>query len=219
MSERPCTTVRQGLVLFLVLGLLVSSSGCIGGLAQLLYVIKGHKSPPEYPGLAKKRVAVVCVSDASAYGPDTLSYTVSKYVSIKLANNEEDITLVPPAEIEEYLDLNGWDESQLVDLGSNVKADMVVVVEVGAYSIHEGATLFKGRSDLTVKVFDIQKKGQQVYERGPEEFVFPENGRPSLQTSERQFEAFYLARLTDHITNLFLEHDKLDSFADDAMFN
>ena len=219
MNNPNCPRYYRGILVALTMALMLATTGCIGGMAQLLYVIKGHKSPAEYPGLADKRVAVVCVSDASAYGPDTLSYTVSKHVSIKLANSDEKISLVPPGEIEEFLDLNGWDESQIGSLGAEVKADMVVVIEVGAYTIHEGSTLFKGRSDLTVKVFDIEKDGQQVYERGPEEFVFPENGRPSLQTSERQFEAFYLARLTDYISNLFIEHDRLDSFADDAMTN
>ena len=49
--------------------MLVTTVGCMGGLAQLLYVIKGHKIPAEFNGLEGKRVAVVCISDASAYGP------------------------------------------------------------------------------------------------------------------------------------------------------
>ena len=55
---------------------LIGSTGCIGAMAQLLYVIKGHKSPADFAGLEGKRVAVVVVSDASAYGPDTLTLSL-----------------------------------------------------------------------------------------------------------------------------------------------
>ena len=49
-------------------------TGCVGALSQLIYTIRGHDEEPAFPGLNDKRVAVVCVSDASAYGPDTLTY-------------------------------------------------------------------------------------------------------------------------------------------------
>ena len=74
--------------------------------------------------------------------------------------------VVTPGDVEDYLDIHGWDESRVTELGKYVKADMVIVIEIGSYSIHEGATLYKGRSDLTIKVFDIAKKGNQVFEKG-----------------------------------------------------
>ena len=94
-----------------------------------------------------------------------------------------------------------------------------MVIEVGSYSIHDGVTLFKGRVDLTCTVYDIEKEGQISFVQGPEEFIFPKNGRPSIQTSDRQFEAFFLARLTDHISRLFVKTDKMDTFANEAILN
>lgn len=211
-------TRRVCLLIFPLMALTVFP-GCIQQMAQLLYVIKGHKVPPKFAGLDGKQVAVVCVSDQSAYGPDTLTYTVSKYVSVKLAQGLKKSTVVSPAKIENWVDQNGWENSRVVDLGEALEADMVVVIEVGSYSIHEGATIYKGRSDLSVTVYDIEKNGQVAFVHGPEQHVFPESGRPAIQTPERQFETFYLARLTDHISKLFVEHDKLESFADDAILN
>ena len=207
------------LTLLIPLAILTTSTGCINQLAGLLYVIKGHKVPPKFQGLEGKRVAVMCLSDASAYGPDTLTYTVSKHVGIKILQGVKDVQVVGPAKIESWIDENGWHESKVVALGEGVKADMVVVIEIGSYSIHEGATLFKGRADLTVTVYDINKEGQISFAEGPDLFAFPENGRPTVQSSDRQFESFYLARLTDHISKLFVPYDKMDSFADDAMMN
>ena len=205
--------------LILPVMLMVTSTGCINQMAGLLYVIKGHKVPPKFEGLEGKRVAVLCLSDASAYGPDTLTYTVAKHVGIKIAAGVKDVRVVGPGLIESWIDENGWEESKVVPLGEGVKADMVIVIEVGSYSIHEGATMFKGKADLTVTVYDIEKDGQISFADGPDLFAFPENGRPAVQTSDRQFESFYLARLTEHISKLFVAYDKMESFADDAMMN
>lgn len=211
--------MRGILLVALAIVVMGSSAGCINQMAGLLYVIKGHKVPPKFQGLEGKRVAVLCVSDASAYGPDTLTYTVSKHIGVKIAQGVKGVRVVGPSKIESWIDENGWEESQVVPLGEGVDADMVIVIEVSSYSIHEGATLFKGRADLTVTVYDITKDGQISFADGPDLFAFPENGRPTVQTSDRQFEAFYLARLTDHISKLFVPYDKMDTFADDAMMN
>lgn len=198
---------------------LTTTTGCINQMAQLLYVIKGHQIPAKFQGLEGKRVAVICLSDASAYGPDTLTYTVAKHVSSKIANGLKDVDVIGQNKIENWLDQYGWDGDNVLALGEDVKADMVVVIEIGSYSIHEGATIFKGKADHSVTVYDIQKDGRTSFAQGPDLFSFPENGRPVIQTTERQFEAFFLSRLTEHISRLFVPYDKMDAFADDAMMN
>ena len=207
------------LILPLLMVTTVTSTGCINQLAQLMYVIKGHRIEPKFAGLEKKKIAVLCVSDQSAYGPDTLTYTMAKTVSMKLQQGVKDATVISPAKVEDWIDEYSWEESEVVPLGEGVGAEMVVVIEVGSYSIHEGSTLYKGKTDLTVTVYDITKGGQVNYVHGPEHFSFPENGRPVMQSTDRQFEAFFLARLTDHISRLFVAYDKMESFADDAMMN
>jgi hypothetical protein len=69
---------------------------------------------------------------------------------------------------------------------------------------------------VTVTVYDIEKEGQVPYSSTPKHFVFPKHGRPAIQTTEREFEAFYLAQLTNMIANQFIVHDRLESFASDA---
>lgn len=201
--------------------LVVSFSGCVGAMSQLMYVIKGHDVPAAYAGLEGKRVAVVCVSDASAYGPDTLTYTVSRAVGIKLSQGVKDIQLIPTSDVEGWVDENGWNELDFGALGRGIKADRVVAIEIASYSIHEGPTIYKGRADLTVTVYDLDNEaGAQVaFGFGPEDFEFPKNGRPAIQSNDRQFEAFFLARLTQYISNQFIKHDKLESFASEAMMD
>ncbi|MEM7786044.1 MAG: hypothetical protein AAF939_22365 [Planctomycetota bacterium] len=219
MKRRRATTNSRWVYILMTITMLTLCPGCFEQLATLMYVVKGHKIPPKYAGLNSKKVAVVCVSDQSAYGPDTLTYTVAKSVSLKLSQGLKESQVISPAKIEDWMDQNSWSASDIAVMGKDLKADMVVMIEVGSYSIHEGATIFKGRADITVSVHDIAKEGQVTYVHGPEHYAFPKDGRPVIQTDERRFESFYLARLTDRISRLFVEHDKLDSFAEDAMLN
>lgn len=198
---------------------LVTSTGCIQQWAQLLYVIKGHEIPAKYSGLEGKKIAIVCVSDQSAYGPDTLTYTVASRLGQKLAVGLPDSEIIAPKKVEDWMDENGWEAKNVVEMGTDLEADVVVVVEVSSYSIRDGATLFKGSADVTTTVYDIEKDGQVSFVDGPNLDTFPENGRASIQTTDRKFEAFYLAHLTDRLSKLFLSYDKMEAFAENAMMN
>ena len=209
--------VKQSRILsvLLVAVVLIGSTGCIGAMAQLLYVVKGHKSPAVFDGMEGKRVAVVVVSDASAYGPDTLAFSVTKIVSMDLQNNVKDIAVITPEAIEEWIDTNDWDQTNFTDLGRGVGADLVLEIEVGSYTIHDGKTLYKGQSELSVSVHEMES-GNTLFAQGPDAYVFPTNGRPAIQTTPRQFEQMYLSKLTTRVSRLFYPHDRLDSVAEDA---
>ncbi|MEE2825994.1 MAG: hypothetical protein VYE64_05155 [Planctomycetota bacterium] len=206
------------LVCSLTIVCLVSSVGCMGGLAQLLYVIKGHKIPAEYNDLEGKRVAVICISDASAYGPDTLTDTISKLVSMKLQNGVKGIKVIPAKTIEDWADRNTWDEADFNAIGEGVEADVVVGIQISNYSIKEGSTLYQGRCEMTATVFDIENEGQVSYSIGPDEFQFPEQPRPAIQTNDRKFEAVYLAKLAEYISRRFCAYDRMEMVAEDASF-
>ena len=101
----------------LLIGLLLQT-GCVGLLSQMIYTMRGNTVEPDFKGLNGKRVAVVCVSDASAYGPDTLTYTVAQSVGMKLASGlEKDSQIIAPSKIEDWIDRNGWNETEYVELG------------------------------------------------------------------------------------------------------
>jgi len=210
---------KSNLVLLLLLtATFASSTGCIQEIAQLIYVIKGHKVEPPFKALKDNKVAIVCTSDAAAFGPDSLSVTITKHIGILMATSNDKITIAAPAKVEEFIDANGWEDDSPSKLGEAVDADYVVVIDVEDYSIHEGATLYKGRSEWTATAFDVANEGKMVFSVGPRQFTFPEAGRPSIQTSEREFESFYLARLCDRISKQFVTYDKLETYAEDAAF-
>ncbi len=216
---RSFTANRLVFTLFISVALL-TSLGCAGALSQLMYVIKGHTVPAPYSGLEEKRIAVVCISDASSYGPDPLTYSISNALSVKLAQGlKEESVVVPVTIIEQWIDTYGWDGRDFLALGEGLGVDAVVAVDLASYTIYEGSTMFKGKSDITATVYNIAKGGQVDFNYGPKIFEYPTHGRPAIQTTEREFETMYLGQLVIDLANQFVPHDHLDTFANDAIMN
>ena len=161
------------LVLLFPMLVMVSSTGCIRQMAQLLYVIKGHQIPAKFPGLEGKRVAVVCVSDEASYGPDTLTYTVSKLVCVKLAAGLKKGEIISPGKVENWMDENGWDPSEVVALGTDLKADAVLVIEIGSYSIHEARRSSKAVPIYRLRFTTSKKTGKSRFHSGRMSIRFP----------------------------------------------
>ena len=195
----------------------ISLAGCVGTASNLMYMLQGMKIEAAYDGLKKSRVAIVVVSDASSYGPDTLTNIVGRAMSIRLSTNVNGIDIVPQNELGNWKDIHGWDEVDFREIGKGVEADRVVAIEIGSYSIHEGTTMYKGRAMVTTTVYDMEEDGVVVFSQGPAEYQFPKShARPALSTSESQFEAVYLGMLVDNISRNFYDHERVDAVAEDA---
>jgi hypothetical protein len=205
--------------LALVVAALGFSAGCIPALDRIAYIIKGTDVPAPYDGLKGKRTAIVCVSEASAFGPDSLSRSVTRMVGATLLAKVKKIQVVPTLEVDKWIDENDWTGTDFIELGKGVNAERLVVIEISDYSIHEGKTLHKGRANINMTVYELDgKKGSTVgHNYQLAEYEFPKNGRPSIQSSDREFEEKFLARVCRLLTNQFFPHDKFDSFADEAM--
>lgn len=205
--------VTWGLIITLMLPL-VFSSGCV--LSHMIYVLKGGKVKPAYGGLAGQKVAIICLTDAESYGQDTLTTSVCKTVSLKLQSGVKKIQMISPTVVEDWMDNNDWNQVDFTKVGRAVGAQKVLAIHLNGYQIHEGSTLYKGRALVQMTVYDIENGGTVEFESGPEEYSFPTSGRPAIQTNDRNFEAIYLAKLTQYISNFYVEHDPLEQVADDA---
>lgn len=205
---------------FVLLGVLLAGllvlPGCVGTAAQVMYVLFGHKVKAEFDEFKGKRVAVVTTADVPAFGPDTVSETLSRAVTMHLVKNIKKIDVVPQSQISSWMDSNGFGTPDPVALGQAVKADYVLMIELSNYSIHDGKTMYKGTSSHKVDVYNMKENGRMVFSRGPTEFVFPRDGRPAIESSERKFEAFYLTRLSDRIARLFYTYDSTEDAAIDS---
>lgn len=196
--------------------LLVGTSGCVGASAQLMYVLFGHKTEAECSALKNRRVALVTVAEDEAFGPTPLNESVSRMVMMRLVKNVRKIDMVPQAEIEDWVESNSWGRLDLEALGAAVEADVVVKIELSDYRIHEGATIHKGHVSYNVEVYDMEDEGRIVFQRGPEFFDFPRDGRPRSEAEDRKFEVFYLTYLTDELSRYFYSYDSTETAAIDS---
>lgn len=202
---------------FLLLSLVLSTNaGCVGFASQLMYMIKGTKVDAEYKGLKGQKVAIVCISDTQAYGPDNSSSMISRALRNKLVKEIKDIKIVHPSDVEDWID-NHYDEIDYLEIGRALNVDKVVGIDLNTYRLHEGSTLFKGRAEYELSVYDMKKDGVVVFAKGPIEFSFPKNhGQPTTSISERQFEALFVGELSNEIAKYFYDYDFTNTVARDS---
>jgi hypothetical protein len=198
---------------------LLLATGCLPMLDRIAYVIKGTDLPAPYDKLSGKRTAIVCISEASAFGPDSVSHSITRMLGATLLQKVKKIQLVSSLETEKWVDENDWDGKDYLALGKGVKAERLITIEVGDYSIHEGKTLHKGRISLTMTVYELDGKDGPIVGHTYQlpQYEFPKNGRPAIQSSDREFEARFLARVCQMLTNQFVKHDRHEGFAEEAM--
>jgi hypothetical protein len=197
--------------------LVLPSTGCIGGTATFLYWLRGLKVDAEYVGLKGKRVAVICVCDSSTYGLDTTTESLARFLEATLRKHVDDIELVRQDEVRDWIDNNDWDQIDFTQIGRGVDAERVLAVELSSYSLNNGRTLFQGRANVTVSVYDITDDGKLDFVKRIPEYEFPRNGgQPVTDTSRVRFEQKFLHTLSQEIANYFYDYEMVNNYANDS---
>lgn len=93
---------------------------------------------------------------------------------------------------------------------------MVVAVDINSLSLHDGQTMYKGRADIQIVVYDMNS-GQEVFAQTPPLIEFPVTaGVPSTSTSERDFRKLFLQHLASRIARNFYAFDINEDVARDV---
>lgn len=191
-------------------------AGCAKVLATAVYVIKGTNVDAEYDGLQEKRVAVVCRQLASLqYRDSTVPRDLAARVGSLLAQNGKKIEVIDQQKVSEWTDENAWEDFR--QIGKALEADMVVAIELEDFKLHQGQTLYQGRANVQIKVYDIKDGGKLVFEKTPRPSVYPPHtGIPTSEKQESQFRREYVGVLADEIGCHFYSHDSRANFAIDS---
>ena len=215
--SRTHVTTRKLIYFILMILCLSPLVGCVGLFANFLNVVGAGLIPPAYPGLKGKKVAVVCVSNSQLFGPTSTSAEIATRMSRLLANHVKDVELVPTQQVEDWIDRNGWDMVDFLAIGRGVEADVVVAVDVRSFSLHDGATMFKGHADFDMVVYDTQS-GQEVFAKSPPQIEFPSTaGVSTTSTSEREFKRMFLDTVATRLARNFYAFDINDDVASDVV--
>ncbi|NND97475.1 MAG: hypothetical protein HKN47_09135, partial [Pirellulaceae bacterium] len=191
--------------------------GCLGVFANLMHAVGADQVPAEYKGLEDSSVAIVTVTNSSHYSDDTSARLLSRMVSDIVIKEVDDVSLVREDQIEQWRDLNGWDSVDFLSIGKGVKADKVLGIELTNLRLRDGATLYRGRADVSLSVIDVAT-GEVLYRRSLDEFTYPITaGQYTSETTESRFRKLYLSMLAKQIARSFHRWDMTDDFATDGI--
>ncbi|HEY6565382.1 MAG TPA: hypothetical protein VIY86_12850 [Pirellulaceae bacterium] len=199
--------------------MLPTCAGCVGLVANLIHAGVGNKVPAKFAGLTEKRVAVVCVSRSSMFGPSEDAHGIAQRVQQRLQQNVPKIQLVDQREITDWIDHEGWDEVDYREVGGGVDAQMVIGIDILSFSLHEGNTMYRGRSDMELTVFDMDQGGKVVWNEAPPPLVFPVISGPHItETTEAEFRRCFLDAISDHAARSFYAYERSEDFGRDPTF-
>jgi hypothetical protein len=204
----------------LAVAALVSASGCPAMLATGIYVWEGgNMVPAECEALKGQRVVVMCRPPSShEYRHAGASRHISRRVSEKLVEHVKGIDVVNPREVDNWVDESDWGDFR--ELAEAVHADLVVHIELDDFELYKGKTLYQGQANVNVTVYDMRKKGDEVWTGHIGEVLYPTNsGIPAQDKPVQQFEREFVEVVADKVATNFYRHDPNSSFAMDAMAN
>jgi len=216
MDRHAC---RCGYVLrtALLVAILLPAAGCVSGLATALYLLGADKTEAEFPGLKHKKVALVCRSMTSLQYRDArvakdLALAVGKLMTI----NEKKITVIDQQKVEKWADENTWDE--YTEIGKAVGAQMVIGIDLEHFDIYEGQTLYQGKANVSINVYDCEHGDKLVFEKNLPQVVWPPNSCvPTSDKQPSQFRREFLHVLADRIGRHFYSFDPRLDYAQDAV--
>ena len=207
------------LALFGISPLLVAG-GCAPLLATGIYIAQGgNVVPAEYDGLEEQRVVVVCRPPSShEYRHAGASRAISQQVSALLVDHVDEIDVVNPREVDNWIDESDWGDYK--KLAEAVHADKVVYIELNDFELYKGTTLYQGQADLSVTIYDMTNNGRLAWDRHLGEVLYPANSCiPAQDKPVQQFEREFVTIVATKIAENFYKHDPNSAFAMDAMAN
>ncbi len=205
------------LIVALLVTTLLPSTGCGRVLATMVYAWNGgNTEPADFAGLESKRVVVLCRPPSSlGFRHPHVDRQLARLVSDLLAERVGDIEVVDHKQVDHWADAGDADDFR--DLAKSVDAEMVVHIELEDFDLNKGSTLYQGRSEVNISVYDMENDGKKVWEESLGEIIFPATGGiPTAEKSPKQFRKQYLAVLSQRIARHFYEHDPYFDFALDS---
>ena len=180
------------------------------------YLFHPADVPAEFAGLKGKHVAVVCKPIVELEFSDAGSAReLAMLVGGQIQQQVRKVKVIGQQEVARWIDENAWVDYPT--LGKALDANYVVGLDLEGFRLHEGATLYRGRSTAHVRVFDVDKK-QVVFEKRIDDFTFPaDSAIPTTDRSEAQFRALFLQQFALKIARMFHAYESRDVFASENM--
>jgi hypothetical protein len=218
----------------LVLGLIALGGGCNPLMLPFLFTLKEPTKPAEFHKISsedkKKEVKVVVLSYMGLeVRPEFLNADreIMRSLAVHLKQltegNKENVTLVNPSKVEEYMRENpDWNSTHL-DLnaiGKHFKADYVIYLEIGSLSLYQPdtfGTFYRGLANVTVSLVDINKPDDFTLGSRDITFCYPPEAQGGSQavdadTPPQMFKMKFLDALGQRLSWMFSDRPTRDSY-------
>jgi uncharacterized protein YbjQ (UPF0145 family) len=190
--------------------------GCQSALFTAMYLFKGTDVDPDFKELKGKKVVVVCRPMVSLqYANSNVGRDLAQQISLLLEAQVPKIKVVDQRKVAKWTDENTWEEYN--EVGKAMKADMVVAVDLESFSLYQGQTLYQGKANATVMVFDCKKNGKEVFRRSIPQAIYPPSApMPASERQEPDFRREFVLVLANQIARHFFAHDPYADLGQDA---
>jgi hypothetical protein len=210
-------SIGYGIALLLALATAVlPAAGCRSVMATAIYLWKGTDVPPDFAELKGKKVAVVCRPLVSLqYRNATVARDLAQQITTLLQERVPKIHTVDQRKVAKWTDENTWETYS--EVGKAMKADMVVGIDLEGFDLFQGQTLYQGKANATIHVYDCSKGSKMVFEKIIPQSVYPPNsGVATSDKLEAEFRREFVMVLADQIARYFYAHDPNADLAQDA---
>ena len=210
--RRVCETLLTAAI---VLSPLLAATGCVSLAANVMHMIYGHDIKPEFQGLKDQRIAVLC-SDANGVCKSDECIRLAGGIRTLVASKLKKATLVPQEEIDGWLRDNSFEREDVPQIGRAVAADYVITVDMQDLKLQDGQTLYRGRADFSVEVYDMSQE-KVVFRKTLPDYTYPQTAAISLtEMSTDKFNRLYIAMAAERISRLFIPSPMGADIAADA---
>ena len=150
----------------------------------MAYLFKGTDVDADFADLKGKKVVVVGRPMVSLqYANSNVGRELAQQISALLKEEVPKIKIVDQRKIAKWTDENTWEEYP--EVGKAMKADMVVAVDLESFSLYQGQTLYQGKANATIRVFDCKKNGKEVFRKSIPQCVYPPNASDARLRANR----------------------------------
>ncbi len=190
--------------------------GCRSAIVTAYTLFNGTDDKADFAGLQKKKVVVVCRPlMALQYWDANVAKELGSEVSQLLRQHVKNIQMVDPRKLSKWLDENNWED--YTDVGKAMNADMVLGIDLESFNIFQGQTLYQGKANVSIHVYDCKAGGKEVFTRTMPPTIYPPNSQiPTSDRQEGQFRREFTSVLAEQIARHFYPHDRNEDVAQDA---
>jgi hypothetical protein len=210
-----------------LLGLIVTAilvgTGCNPFL--LPYLLGGDSSQKAImQNLAQKDrpVKVVVLAYAASANNNAETVGVDRELSSRLARhilencktNREQIDIIPPRLVEKFKeDHSDWHTLDLHVIGDYFKAEYVIYLEIGSFSLYEGDRLmYRGRADIHFQLHDMSQPDEEP-QKDDYTVEYPKGfPKPVEDTNLQAFRNDFLDYTARHLAWYFTAHSQTTEY-------